>query len=292
MGAVTFENIDKIYERNDDGAGDVLSEVTDIETSASLEVRNVAEMARFLSDLGGTVAKKSFDYYQSIISRTSDVELDILNLPFHLYHLTWEQLCRLHSDAFGIVNPSEGETRDDNEIMLSEFISDKDKPRTVLVNKNALIPYIENADMLRIITRTKKQINHRGLIIIQEKSNNTGMFNFITFTQGKKIVGLYTSDGNNNTRQFYHVSHVKIEEPVPNISLPDTASVRPLTDVLSENDKIKIVNSSPRFRKKVDSLNTVKDIIEFLNASIMNTVDYTYINKLIELNFNISYLPS
>lgn len=292
MGNVTLKTgsiISKKEERSQ--AEEILDEVAGIEESAAQEVQSVNNISNFLSDLGGTGAQQAYQKYLSVVNRTSEIEEDVFKLPFHISNIKWDHLCQLHSDLFNIIEPGSGETRAENTLLLSEK-TDKQNARNVVVNANTLIPYIEGADTLTVITRTSKQINNRGIIFIQEKRGECGIFSFITFEQGKKIVGFYTVSGNPLTRQFYYIGHVKSEDPIPSVSIPTTATLRSLTSTLTEEDKIRITNSSQRFGKRIDDLTTVGDIIKITNESLTNTVDYSYVNKLMTINRDLSYITA
>lgn len=148
--------------------------------------------------------------------------------------------------------------------------------------ENMVIPTMLNANNTEIhfgIPSGKKQYN--GFVIHQQRGD-VGLFNLVT-TKGKSAVALYKVE-NGAKRVFYFVSG-KVNR-VHNISIPST--IRSLTSVLTENDKIAIINKSAKFKKSLDTACTIKQALEMLEKMLKTTVDYNYITSILEANLILS----
>ena len=287
---LNLNNEKEIIEQNqNDEPEQLLNGVMGIEQTASEEVNNIVNTnPSFLSDLQNTGAKKAYTKLVSTISTIGEIEHNILSLPFYISNINWGQFCE-RNNFFDIVRPRENQLLVENQIVIKDTIThkDKDKARDIIVNNDTLIPYIEDADITKTRTTTRRQANNSGMFIIQQKGN-VGIVCYTTFIKNKKIFSAYIVPEGSDVKQFYYITSVKSNLIIPNISIPNSTSLRPLTDELTETDIINIANSSARLKKKAKNFTTVGDALTFFDDMLKNTVDFSYITKLITLNRDIS----
>ncbi len=113
------------------------------------------------------------------------------------------------------------------------------------------------------------------------------MVAYLSFLPGKKIIGL--SIKTDNINQFYYVGSFGTNIIIPNISIDQNLMPRSLGSVLTETDKIIISNASSRFRNQVSDWYYLKDALIYFNSLLTQTVDPSYINKLMILNKVLSF---
>jgi len=90
-------------------------------------------------------------------------------------------------------------------------------------------------------------------------------------------------------KQFYYVGIFKPNTSVPNISINADIVPRSLSDTLTDTDQVIISNTSTRFRNKLSSWVTLSDVLSYINNIIYETVDPSYISKLMILNKSLSF---
>jgi len=162
MNRVTLNLNPSTRERIDEQTEELLNDVQNMERSATEEVNNIGDIntvSNLLSDIGGEGAARSYNSYQSLISRTNEIELDALSLPFHISNITWEQFCERHP-TFDIVDPGVDQELTEDLLLISETNSYHDKARLITV-KNKIkyndediryssMPYIEDANYNKV----------------------------------------------------------------------------------------------------------------------------------------------
>lgn len=154
-----------------------------------------------------------------------------------------------------------------------------------------ILPYLEESRTCNIRTKTDKGINNKG-ITFQMESDKCGLICFVPFLNGKKIYGYYIKKTNYNgfdQMQFFNVGKCNHDDCLYNLIVPSFDDSRGLSDVLTEEDRIRIANSSSKFRKLVNNWQSVYTAIDYFNWMLFETLDPGYMYKLMELNRMISF---
>jgi len=236
--------------------------------------------------IGVDIISRSIRQTNSIVERTAEIEEELFELPFHLQNLNWAQLCRAQNNVLKLAGGNFQPELSEDQILFTETTTYSDKTRLITSDPSHLIPHIPNSDVFQIITSNDRQINVKGITIMQRKAN-MGLIVYTTFAPGKKIVGL--SIYNSDIMQFYYVGNVKTDSIVPNISIPEALAPRDLGSRITDADKVLVANTSQRFRNKVNDWETLRDAVAYLNSLILQTVDPAYIYKLMLLNKALSF---
>lgn len=264
---------------------------TDVRSTNQEEMNN-QQQGLPVNTIGNTLTEdlmqRSAQHTISTVNRAEQIEHELFSLPFHIQNFDWNQFCAEHNSDIQIVQSNFEQELTENQILLSETKTFQDKTRVIISDPTHLIPNVENADTFEFKTYSTKQVNNKGVMIVQDKGT-MGIMTYLSFLPGKKIYGLFVKDNPEEIKQFYFVGNISTSDIIPNISLPPDLVPRDLNSPLSENDKIIIANSSSRFKNKVSSLSTLKQALKYFNKLLGQTVDPAYMNKLMLLNKTLSF---
>lgn len=252
---------------------------------SELETNNELELNSIGNFLNQDILSRAIEHASCIISRTEELERDLFSLPFCIQNLDWINFCN-NNDNISVAGANFEKEVCEDQIVLYETKSVEGKSRLIISDPNHQIPNLENPDLSEIYTKSDKQINNKGLIINQMKSN-MGFIAYIPFLTGKKIVGIYIRSNGHN--QFYYVGTFRTDISIPNISIDSNIVPRSVRGNLTETDKVIISNASPRFRNQLSGFYYVKDAIQYINSLMSNTIDPSYLCKLMILNKNLSF---
>jgi len=162
--------------------------------------------------------------------------------------------------------------------------------RLVISSNNHILPYLEGATETCIISNTDKGINNKGFIF-NMRSDKCGLLCFVPFLESKKIYGFYImqSHGSRTEMQFFNIGKCKYDESLYNMIAPTINEARSLSDNLTDEDKVRIANSSSKSKKLVNNWGRVDTAISYFNYMLFETLDLGYFYKLMELNKIISF---
>lgn len=243
------------------------------------------------SILTGEILRRASEQAISVINRAEEIEQDLFNLPVRVRNLDWLSLCNEIS-GIKVAGTHFDKPLCDDQLVLYETLTDENFTRTIVTNTDHKIPLLVESGTIIVTVKNDKQLNPRGLLIEHKTEGNRqnhGLVVFIPFIHGKKTLGL--SLVTNNIHRFYYVGNIQTSTIIPNISLNNNLRLRPIRNNLSENDKIIIANTTSRFRAQVEEWSTIKEALEYFNSIIMTqTIDPSYINKLMSLNKQLSFI--
>ena len=180
--------------------------------------------------------------------------------------------------------------RPDNSQVLLHERETNGKNRLFISTCNHVLPYLQNSSRTYVYTSTEKGINNKGILFHME-NDNCGLLCFVPFLESKKIYGFYiheTYRGYNSMR-FFNVGKCGYNEALIDQMVPTSNDCRTMSERLNDEDKIRIANSSSKFRKLVDTWTFVDSAIMYFNDMLFNTLDPGYMLKLMELNRMISF---
>lgn len=237
--------------------------------------------------INDAILARAIEHITEIVNEAEEVENSLFSLPLRFQNLNWDQFCSINSDL-RIANTNFDKPVCEDQVVLYENMSVNENTRIIISHPDHQIPNIEDADISTIHTCTDKQVNQKGFILEQVKGN-MGIIAYIPFLPGKKIIGLFTKEG--GIVQFYYTGIFKTDTIIPNISVGELAPRRVAT-VLNDYDKVLIANSSPRLRNQVTSWYYLKEALRYLNNLLFQTIDPSYINKIMTLNKALSYQPT
>lgn len=209
-------------------------------------------------------------------------------IPYSIQNVTWPELC---SRITNFKTPSVPSERPffENQLLVLDYHSNPILTRMIMTTASHKIPFMDDAN-ITIKTSTSRRINEKGLVLIQtHNTNNVGMLVFIPFANGKKICGFFTmSNGPYPTYLFFHVEQYKESDNIIPIVLPN---VRPrlLASRLDDTDRVHLSNASSKFDRANNSMDYVEDMIIYLQNQMLDTIDPSYMFKIMELNKNMLY---
>lgn len=167
--------------------------------------------------------------------------------------------------------------------------------RLIITNPNHVLPRPRITNNLSLIfniyTRTDNRVNNKGLLI-QIDNSGKGMYCYVPFNTGNKTYCLYKKD--RHVKMVYTVNTISTDEIIPmhrdiENAISDSAiTFRDSHELLTDDDKIIISNSSPKFRRMVCDWFDLGDALAYFDSTITNTVDPAYIKKLMQLSMDIS----
>jgi len=251
------------------------------------EVVNQLPLNTIGNVLNGDIINQSIQHAEGIVNRTEAIENELFSLPLRILNFNWKQFCD-NIGVFKLVGSHFEKEICDDQVILFETKTFENKTRIIITNPEHQIPCIEGFTRFDIHTKNTKQVNGKGFII-EAMKDNMGMISYIPFIDGKKIVGLYVKRTTSSTKQFYYVGIFKPNTGIPNISINPDIIPRPLSETLTDTDKVVISNTSTRFRNKLSSWHTLSDVLGYINNIIYETVDSSYISKLMTLNRMLSF---
>jgi len=252
------------------------------------ETQNNTTNALPLNSIGNILneelLRRASQHVSSIVDRAEQLENDLFNLPIRVSNLDWFQFCN-NINGISISGTNFEKPLSEDQIVLYETKTDENYSRIIVSSLNHKIPMLEGESPW-VTIKNDKQLNSKGLLI-EHIRNHTGLVAFVPFSFGKKIVGLSRYDS--NIHRFYYVGGIRTDISIPNISIDSRLTLRSLNDPLNETDKVLISNTSSRFRTQVEDWNTLKDAINYFQGVLLQTIDPSYINKLMLLNKALSF---
>jgi len=233
------------------------------------------------------ILNQSIQHATGIVNRSEEIENELFSLPLRILNFNWKQFCDI-TRVFKLVGHNFEKALCEDQLILSETKTFENNTRIIITNPNHQIPSIEGASTVDIYAKNSKQINIKGFLL-EMKKDNMGIISYIPFSDGNKIVGLYSKRTALSQKQFYYVGIFKPDTSIPNISINPDLIPRHLTETLTDTDEVIISNTSSRFRNRLSSWHVLSDVLAYINSIIYETIDPSYISKLMVLNKSLSF---
>lgn len=235
--------------------------------------------------LGVEILNQSIQHAEAIVNRAEEIENELFSLPMRIQNLNWKQFCDINAN-FKLAGTNFEKELSPDQVILFDDKTIKDNTRIMISHPDHQIPNIEHPDNSQIYVKNDKNVINAKGFILDQRRGNMGLTSYIPFLPGKKVIGLYVRRSSVN--QFYYVGIFKTETSVPNISIDRDIITRNTRDVLTDTDKVVVSNASSRFRNQVQNWYYLKDALDYFNRLLFQTIDPSYINKLMVLNKTLS----
>lgn len=259
-------------------------EKDDMVSEKQLNVTNVVSEDKLVDNIRNDYSKKLIT--DEILKKPKQLQVD---------NIGWSQFCELKGTNIKILNINKLlETEylpeiSENKLLIA--LTNKKSTELIITTPKHIFPYVLNVPFsISKFLISKNKVN--GILLDQYMyDKNVGITTFVPINMGRKYYGYYTKL--NQYKQYYYVSSCNESDPIILTNFPEQ-SPRELSNVLTDIDKIIISNASNKFQKNIEKeiIINVKDALFSFSSIMMDTVDPSYIYKLLRLNKNISFPKS
>lgn len=256
------------------------------------------------------ISENIVEQVEEQVSNMENMENNVQSFsnPLVFNNISWEEFCDLEEESvknfFKIVDTGDLEVVD-GESILAESKSFRGQFKLKIVNSSIQIPILQGSKSFYVKTTTSKgKINERGVILRQyrkraikideenEQNISEGLFSFIPFNDKTSIHGFFQSIVRQGVSIpfpcFFNVIKKQSEEPLTDLVIPPDYIVD-VTTRLNDNQIILISNSSSKLKNEVENWSTISDLSHFVKEQIFNTIDPSYVFKLMDLNKNVIF---
>ena len=240
--------------------------------------------------------------------QNAEEEIQTFENPLIFNNISWEEFCDLEEevivDKFKIIDTGDLEVIQ-GESILAESKSYHGSFRMKIVNSEINIPILQGYKSFFIKTTTSKgKLNERGIMLRQyrkrpikideenEQNISEGILSFIPFNEKYSIHGFFQSQVRQGIAVpypcFFNVIKMESDESLNDMVIPPDEIID-VSKQLSETQIIMIANSSSKLKNEVELWSTISDLTTFVRNQVFNTIDPSYIFKLMDLNKKVIF---
>lgn len=228
--------------------------------------------------------------------RTESAELDYMLQTIPIVNMSWKTFIDRVPSRIGMLDIRIGDrgideyVEIDNKIPVYEDCGDGDI-RIVLLDGDHKLPYINDPNCeVRMITKLIDRNSHNpnGIVINQYlEADNIGLFTYMPITNHKKFKVCAFYEKIDGAAVYTTCRKYKPEDELVSPTKHGLKNVhdRETLDVpINSEHKIIISNINAKFARDIesDAFGTLKDVYFYLNDHVLNTIDGSYVMKLMK----------